>query len=296
MNKKPRITLVQMSTDSDWVLSWFARILAKGLNEVADIAFSDAPQADADLNYRLIWWKLPGWEKTKLDVAHFTHFNRGYDFDVDEALALPDHLVTIGQASKNLLTARGIAPSKISVICPGNDGFVPTEEKAIRAEGRIIIGLTGRPYHNGRKREWLLAELAWRTNLDRFAFVFLGPGWETVVRNLKFMGVACEHFPNLDYSDYPKVIASLDAYLCTAFVEAGPMGALQAMGCGVPVISPHYGFAQDFGAIYYETAEDLIAVLENFEPTKRRPLRTTWDDYVRAHWKLFKGLLGCNSS
>jgi len=240
----------------------------------------------------MTWYETPASRKTRLDVGHFTHLAGNYGFDTDKALSRFDHLVTTTEHGKKVLIGQGIPEERITVIHHGNDGFVPREERAIDIPGKILVGISGRPYTNGRKREWLPVELGWHTNLGRFAFIFLGQGWEHIVAGLLHQGISAHYLEDVPYEKYPDIFASLDAYLCTAYAEGGPIGAVQAMGCGVPVISPNYGFAHDFGALYYKTIDELVEIFEKFEPCRKEPIRISWQGWVAKQWELFERLMG----
>lgn len=257
---------------------------------MADVTISGSPGPDADLNCWMTWYELPVSRKTRLDVGHFTHLAGNYGFDTDKALGRFDHLVATTEHGKKVLVGQGIPEGHITVIYHGNDGFVPKKERVIDIPGKILVGISGRIYANGRKREWLPVELSWHANLDRFAFIFLGRGWENIVTGLAHQGISARHLKDVPYEKYPDVFASLDAYLCTAYAEGGPIGAIQAMGCGVPVISPNYGFAHDFGALYYKTVGELAQIFNKFEPRLGDPIRTSWQDWVARQWELFERL------
>ena len=288
-----RVRLVKPSWG--WWCEWVGKILCKTLHQVCDIDMDLQADPQADVNHWLTWHKIAGQRQTKCDVTSFTHLNVWDVFDRQKALERFDHLVAMSQHGRLELIRRGIDESKISVIYPGNDEFQPIIMK--KPSPKIIIGISGAAYMTGRKRTWLPLELSWRTDLSRFAFALLGGlHWEEVAIALRTLGVAAKIYNKYKSWQYASLFPQLfDIYLCTGFREGGPMGTIQALGCGVPVISPDYGFAHDFknhpGVIIYNSIDELIEILGDFEPFRVEPLRLSWQEWAAKHFELWKSLV-----
>ena len=65
-------------------------------------------------------------------------------------------------------------------------------------------------------------------------------------RHSAFKNVAFHYFPFLPSSKMPEFYNAANAYLVTARVEGGPVPLLEAMSCGVPVVTTPVGTALDF--------------------------------------------------
>jgi glycosyltransferase involved in cell wall biosynthesis len=75
--------------------------------------------------------------------------------------------------------------------------------------------------------------------------VFTGPGWESVVADLRSLGLSASCLGYVRRSDMPGLFAALDAYLMTSRVEGGPVTVLEAMACGTPAVATRVGLVPD---------------------------------------------------
>ena len=62
---------------------------------------------------------------------------------------------------------------------------------------------------------------------------------------LKAMNVPFVHKYIEQYTDIPNYYYALDLYLVTSREEGGPMGLLESMASGIPVVSTNVGMAKD---------------------------------------------------
>ncbi len=77
-------------------------------------------------------------------------------------------------------------------------------------------------------------------------FVLLsGPARGYVIQNLKKNKIEHVHIFLNDHSKMPELYQCLDTYLITSREEGGPMALLEAMACGVPVVSTRVGMSND---------------------------------------------------
>jgi hypothetical protein len=179
-------------------------------------------------------------------------------------------------------------------VIPGHDGLV--------ASKRIAIGMTTRAYGDGRKREWMLVELAKAMRLDRFHFEIIGDGWEPIVKELQAAGATVRHSPGTgdyqkDYAFTLQRIATFDYYLYTGLDE-GSMGFLDALAAGVPTIVTPQGFHLDVpGGIThpFTEANELVAVFAAIaqEPDRRAESVSglTWARYAERHALVWRAVL-----
>jgi len=269
-------------TEWGWVINWMADSLEKFLAEKCTVTKSRESNPDADANFYFTWWLRKEHSKTALDVGRFTHSNPIYEFDIGEALRFFDHLTAITQHGKQVLIEHGVPAKNIAVIMDGVDGFAPR---------KLNVGISGMSYTNYRKREYLLAELWWLMKPDDFYslhFIFLGPNWDNIAQALTAQGASVSYPKDLPFEKYPEMFAAFDVYVNCAFAEGGPMGVIQGLACGIPVLSPKQGYGHDLNTLHFEDAEGLVAHLEMMI---RRPQYTrTWKDWAEDHWSLFERL------
>jgi glycosyltransferase involved in cell wall biosynthesis len=132
---------------------------------------------------------------------------------------------------------------------------------------RTRIGFVGRAYPDGRKGEDRLLEISRQLSKTEFEFVLVGDRWEKVVAELRENGFGVTYHRRLKTEEVPVVTKELDVLLVCARNEGGPQPVLEALACGVPVISADVGFVPDLQAsmpqfitIYNEDAQAVRAL------------------------------------
>ena len=104
---------------------------------------------------------------------------------------------------------------------------------------------------------------------------------------------------------------ALDLYLITSREEGGPMGLMESMACGIPVVTTRVGMAEDVihrnipGEICNEFDSKYLAskvevLLDTFyknqqasrEKIRNHILRFDWEEVAKEHWeKVYKDLI-----
>lgn len=132
------------------------------------------------------------------------------------------------------------------------DQFVPLPHPDYDSDV-IRIGVVGRRYPDGRKGEDFMvagvSRLASRLPETPLCLVFVGPNWDThagVIGLADLPNVSLEFHPDEPIETYPSLYASLDAVLVTSKTEGGPMCVMEALACGITVISTPGGYANEF--------------------------------------------------
>lgn len=216
------------------------------------VSVSDKIDPDADLNYHMPHHTLAQVNRpTGLHVCCYTHTNPGQEAQTLEACYKADHVIVQSYAGRKELLDFGIPIEKITVIPKGSGSYRPRKK---------VIGIVGAEQPNGRKHSSILLDLAWKMDLNPFAFRIVGSGWNDVVTKLANTGVAVEYAENLPDDQMQAFYHSIDLLLVTGYVEGGPLPILEAFGAGVPVLSPAFGYAIDYlpqTSIYKDT-DDLI--------------------------------------
>lgn len=278
-----------------WILEKFAVRLAEHLGAFGvDADISDAPSPAADLNHWLLYLYYDGRRVTPT-TALITHIDRfAKQRLLNKALETLDAGICLSRETVETLARRGAPREKLCYVTPGHDGLV--------ASKRIVIGMTSRAYGDGRKREWMLVELARAMRLDRFHFEIIGDGWEPIIQELQAAGATVRHSPGTgdyqqDYAFTLERIATFDYYMYTGLDE-GSMGFLDALAAGVPTIVTPQGFHLDVpGGITHPFTEvtELVAVftaISNETSARADSVRgLTWARYAERHALVWRALL-----
>jgi glycosyltransferase involved in cell wall biosynthesis len=169
-------------------------------------------------------------EKTARDIALFTHRSDNMGPVWDAVADMAD--VCVAMSTKTALT---LPASKTTVI------EVPVDPCFIKH--RLVLGISGREYADGRKRLSMVADLA------------AIPG----VR-VHFSGGA------VPWKEMPKWYAAIDYLVVLSDNEGGPMGVKEAMAMGKPVIAPDVGWCWDYPVIRYNDVDDLVGIVTRLAP------------------------------
>jgi hypothetical protein len=192
------------------------------------------------------------------------------------------------------LARRGAPREKLCYVVPGHDGLV--------APKRFVVGITSRAYGDGRKREWMLVELARAMRLDRFHFEIIGEGWEPIIKDLIAAGATVRHEPGTDdyardYALTLQRIPTFDYYLYTGLDE-GSMGFLDALAAGVATIVTPQGYhlsVPDGITHSFMDVADLVAVFSAIANEGVRRTESvaglTWARYAEQHARIWRAVL-----
>ncbi len=167
--------------------------------------------------------------------------------------------------ARDFLLVQGIDPAKLVHIPFGVDPRVfaftsPADRRAARArlgvpEGAFCIGSFQKDSpgfnHLNRQPKWvkgpdILVRTIGQIAAHRKVFVLLsGPARGYVMARLEEEGIPYRHAWVDAPADLAGYYQALDVYLITSRDEGGPMAFLEAMACGVPVISTAMGMPRD---------------------------------------------------
>lgn len=264
-----------------------AQPLLEYLPRLYNVTMSEIANESADLNIHIPHHTLgdaPN-EATK-NIVSYTHINPGQERLALLAAERADVVVTMSFEGRRELERLGVSPQKIwTIYCAAN---LPLRKR--------IIGIVGFVQPNGRKREHILLDLAWKYDLTPYEFLFIGGGWEGIVEQLKALGVSA-HGAQVEADALQGAYRYMDALLVTGYREGGPLPLLDAYAAGVPVFAPRVGYAADLQQEnFYDGADDLMRVMNNFFARAiENHLLTrawTWQDYAAEYAMLIGRLLG----
>ena len=139
-----------------------------------------------------------------------------------------------------------------------------------------------------------------------------GPARGYVMNRLHEMQIPFIHRYVKDYAELPAMYQALDFYMVTSREEGGPMGLIESMASGIPVVSTRVGMAPDLiedrvsGVL--TDVEDLNALVDGAawlinnkalaqisEAARKSSLRVDWEHIANEHWvKIYAPLIKSN--
>ena len=218
--------------------------------------------------------------KGRYAVANFTHFVSGTNAEAlfYKVAQKVDHCIAISQSTRRELLAVGIPDEKISVVEIG---------AAKEFKPKIVIGIVGRIYNDGRKGEDLVKRLS------------LDPDISNVVELVSIDD--CWGVKTLQVNSHELFYSLIDYLLVPSRVEGGPVPFMEALACGKLSIAPPIGVIPSFPHIGYntgdynsmktvilKTAYDRIVRLEEIA---KRIKDKNWERWAFEHHLIFDSLL-----
>ena len=260
------------------------------LGRLYEVTTSAEIDQNADINIHAPWRSFIGQERgTSKHVIMYTHCNPTDMQVLYDACNNADVVTCMSWEGRRELVQLGVDPAKLQVVYAAADNF---------KFKRKVIGIVGVPQPNGRKRENLVLDLAWKYDLTPFQFVYVGTFWDRVIEELKSVGVNAESIA-LNDEGLQMFYQQIDALLVTGYAEGGPLPLLEAMAVGIPVISPCFGYAADLLNTHYDTVEDLWDALSDLaQPaiySHQLSRAWSWLDYVNEYAMILGRLTGTST-
>lgn len=275
-----------VTVSSGWILQKIAERM-KSYNENPDVVFTvgHTVDYDADVNYYCDLQNCYHGQKTKFDVAYFTHADMNSEVWLKNLLLYTNSfenlkgIVSMNKRYTDMLERVGFPKEKLATITPGqtHDQF-PLK--------KITIGIVSRGGYPGYGQQFMERFLS-TADLQNFKFKFLGNGWNNVESIAKSRNFEVEILSDSDYSIYPSFYQKIDYLLIPGLWTAGPMSMQEALSTGVPVISADVGFnGYEFNADYTFETDNENKLIEIFklieEPMLKRRAQVsdmTWAKY-----------------
>lgn len=288
--------LVLTLDNKSWIIEKMAARIAEHAPAFGfDISIGETERADADVNHWMsyVFANVP--HNTPATML-ITHLDDPYKVGLAKNVLLSGVDVGIALSSHtcDMLVTAGVERDALAFAVPGHD-FAAMPR-------RVVIGLTTRLYADGRKREFMLVELAQTMKLDRFRFEIFGLGWEGVIPKLEAAGADVAYFPGSDdfRSDYAEMmdhVPLFDYYLYLGRDE-GSLGTLDALAAGVKTIVTPQGFHVDLPAGITHpvwSQQDLERVFADIAADAERRAHAvaglTWQAYAEAHAVVWNAIL-----
>jgi predicted O-methyltransferase YrrM len=259
------------------------------LSKIYEVALSKEFDPEADVTVHVPWHTLVedmDYGKGK-HVAMYTHCTPGSEPELFKACERADIVTAMSFTGRQELLNYGVDPKKIWVTPSAADGFF------YRRRTILVVGF---PQPNGRKRESILLDLAWKYDLSAYQFILVGGGWEDTAKKLHTLGVECKTAVTLDDNVLQTFYHSMDVMLVTGYMEGGSLPILEALSSGLRVLSPRFGYAADYldEQDLYDTPEELIETLDAMTEQGLKYHQIVrawkWSDYI-AEYALIIGRL-----
>ena len=237
--------------------------------------------ASSIVENRLINWGVPPEKIIKIPLGvntkKFMPTNKNKKNKIRDFLKIPRESILIGSFQKDGIGwGEGLEPKLIK----GPDIFVETL-KILSRKGLPVYALLTGPSRGYIKKELKKNSI---------------PFYHSYVRNID------ELIP---------LYQALDLYLITSREEGGPMGLLESMACGIPVVTTRVGMAEDViqqnipGEISFEPDSNNLAykiesIIETNSENKKDSqniirkhiLKFDWGEVAKQHWeKVYKDLI-----
>jgi glycosyltransferase involved in cell wall biosynthesis len=290
---------VNIVTEGNWIKKfWSDKIIEYNKTEI-EYTLSLTPTNDTDINFYICYnTYLPFSKSNALDIGYVTHIHEnnpkshskdiGYDFDKFKEL---DGWIHQSLRSYDQFLVMGYPPKRnFNLTSPvETHKFKPTISIGIFQNGEVA----------GKGLYFMEAFIDSPVNLENFKFIFCGRGWDLVTTKLKEKNIRYEVYtytPEQYHNVEHKVLYEKINYLLVPSLwEGGPVAPLEAMSCGVPIISSDVGFMPEFGPEYQFQAGDLGKLKRIFKTIEDNHLRRrnkviphTYKDYNEKLLKIFK--------
>ena len=293
--------LVLAPDNRSWIIEKMAARIAEHAREYGfEVSVGEAERVDADINHWMSYAFANVPHNTPATML-ITHLDDPYKMGlvktelssgVNVGIALSSHMC-------DMLVAAGASQEALAFAVPGHD-FAACPR-------RMVIGLTTRLYPDGRKREFMLLDLARAMRLDRFRFEIFGMGWENVIPELEAAGAEVGYWPGTDdfRADYIEMMARVPAFDYYLYLgrDEGSLGTLDALAAGVKTIVTPQGFHVDLpGGITHPvwSQEELEAVFRDIAAEVDRRTGAvaglTWQAYAEAHAIVWNAILDGRAS
>jgi len=286
-----RVRLISYEDVNDWILGKFVLRMQDDLLKMgieADIA--KVPNPTADINHHVIYEQFNGITSNH-DTLMITHIDSSDKLNhLKAVINKVCYGICMSKDTMQKLVALGLPKEHLCFVDPAQDGdFVPR---------KIQVGYTSRWYADGRKREYLLKDLANHLDSRFFAFKFMGGGWDKIINLFRSKGFEVDYFPDFDLTGYKKLMSEIDYYLYTGLDE-GQMGFVDALAAGCKTIVTPQGYHLDVkdGITHpFIDSKDLLKIFDEIFEEKAKRIRSvsdwTWTNYTLKHVEIWNHILG----
>ena len=277
---KPKVLM--MTEEEGWILYRKCKEI-QSKSKILNCKIND-PSFDADIVYFMHYARYDDkLARNKISVANFTHIVPGTNTEkiFRDVAHKVDHCISISQETTKILRSMGVESEKISTVVVGaSNNYNP----------KLVLGLVGRPYGDGRKGEDLVLNILHDPELnEKIHLVSINKDW-----NVTTIDTTLDFFYH--YIDY---------LLVPSRVEGGPVPFMEALRCGKLSIAPSIGVIPSFPYEPYDVGsydsmkETILSMYTRKLLQKSEVLESInsfdWEGWVYKHESIFLELLSVKS-
>lgn len=281
------ITLVnyEQGMGIDGILTKYCRSMQRELNALGvTCTVSATPDPLADVNHHVNYlpYRHPPQDSKGLNTLMITHFTQGTDDKlrfIKDAMRTADCGICFSSTMVKYLSRHDVP--KLNYVLPAHDNIPPRPK---------VVALLTKVYPDGRKREWMVSELAKTIDKSRFTFLVMGDGWQPTLAPLAQEGFKISFWKDFDAELHQKILNTADFVLYTGDEDCMPQSIIDATQAGVRTIAPRHEWQEDLAVDFcFETQEELNAI---FAKLGHNPVGDwTWKHYSEQHLAIWRGLL-----
>jgi len=278
------MTINIVTVSSGWILQKISeRIVNEGNKLGHDFILSHTQRHDVDCNLYVDIANCFHSKSNTLDIGLFTHAHNNDIRTVNRNCINLDYIIHMTKRYYKMF--EDIYPkNKMSVL-------YPSEVNTVFTQYRPKIGIFQRGKYEG-KGYYFINNLMEEEVVNNFRFKFIGTGWDDIINKIVNKGIGCEYIKSEEYSEYEKHYHDVDYVLIPSLWEGGPMGILEGLSCGKPVISSNVGFADyDFKVDYMFEPNDIKGLVDILKEIKK-PIQNRRESVSNVTYENFtKGLI-----
>jgi len=251
-----------VTVNSGWILQKISeRIVSEGNKLNHNFILSNRQRNDVDCNLYVDIQNCYHTKSGTLDIGLFTHADKNDLNTVNKNCLSLDYIIHMSNRYYEMFGE--IYPKeKMSVL-------YPSEVNTVFKQYKPKIGIFQRGGHVGKGYDFMV-NITNQEIIKDFRFKFMGKGWDYVINSMRQVGVECEYIDNEEYSEYEKHYHNVDYVLIPSIWEGGPMGILEGLSCGKPIISSNVGFVgYDFNVDYTFEPNDINGLVNILNDIKK---------------------------
>ena len=334
-----------ISEEANWAIRTVGENVKKGIDNISSNKFEILTDPSKTIKKIVHFGSQYMWlnwsEHVSKDNYLISTFFHGKPSDGDEVKTHIDlfiksvpklsKVITASSIVEKRLFSWGVPPEKIIRIPLGVDTktFLPTNQtnknkirKLLKIPNKsIVVGSfqkDGVGWGEGLKPKLIKGpdifidtlKILSKKGLPIYALL-TGPARGYVKKALKENNIPFHHSFVTNSDELIPLYQALDIYLITSREEGGPLGLLESMSCGVPVVTTRVGMSEDLikegipGGISNEIdshslASKIEVILDTFYRNKKDSvniirqhiLKFDWEEVANQHWeKVYKDLI-----